>query len=111
MKAGQNSLDNQAKSDVPAAKTFINDDLSDLITKNSFAALNDDMTWSELGFEDNSSQGDKGVHELDSDSDNEVDEYIEFGKLLNTLPLTLFKFLRSLFIFFNLLAKINIRNP
>ncbi|PWA95915.1 histone-fold protein [Artemisia annua] len=55
---------NQAKSDVHAPSVYIQDDLSDIITKNSFGALSDEQS----------------VHVMETDSDNEVDESIEFGK-------------------------------
>ena len=75
------SLDNQVNSEVNATKTFINDNLNYVSTKNSFSALTDDASLSESGFENKLSQEDKGVHQLDSDS--EVDEVLEFGKPSN----------------------------
>lgn len=85
VEAGLNALDNQVNSDVPASSKYIHDDLSDIFTKNSFGALSSDVTSSEFGFEEDSSQENKGVHVVDSDTDNEVDEYIECGKR-NTVP-------------------------
>lgn len=82
---GLNALENQVNSEVPASSKYIHDDLSDIFTKNSFGALSSDVTSSEFGFEEDSSQENKGVHVVDSDTDNEVDEYIECGKR-NTVP-------------------------
>ena len=80
VEAGQSSLDKQVVNNVQAPKKYIHDDLSDIITKNSFTALSDDLISSEFDFEGNTLQGDRGVNVVDDDSDNEVDEYIEFGK-------------------------------
>ena len=78
--ADSNSLENQGKCQVPAPSKYIHDDLSDIVTKNPFGALSDDVFNSEFVSEEDSSKGDKRVHDVDIDSDNEVDEVIEIGK-------------------------------
>ena len=80
VESGITSLDKQVTSDVPSSSKYIHDDLSDIITKNSFGALSGDDPISEFGFEEESSHENIGVHDVESDTDNEVDEYIECGK-------------------------------
>ena len=77
---GQCSLDNQVNTSVQAPRKYIHDDLSDIITKNSFTALSDDLIGSEFDLEANTLQGDRGVTVVDADSDDEVDEHIEVDK-------------------------------
>ena len=71
-------MDNQVNSSVSSPSKYIHDDLSNIVTKNSFGALNDDVISSVFGFEEDSSHVNKGVHVVECDTDNEVDEYIEF---------------------------------
>lgn len=78
--ADSNVVGQQVVSDVPTNKTFIHDDLSDIITKNPFGSLSEVVTDSEFGGDDISFHGDSGVHVVDNESDDEVDEHIECGK-------------------------------
>ena len=75
--AGLDTLDNQPPSNVHVHSKYIHDDLSDIATKNPFSALGDGVI---LGVEEDSVQTDQGVQVVDSESDNEVDEHIEFGE-------------------------------
>ena len=75
--AGQNMVDSQVTHEVHAHTKYIHDDLSDILSKNPFSALGDGVI---LGVEEESSQADQGVHIVDSESDTEVDEHMEFGK-------------------------------
>ena len=75
--AGLDTLENQPPSNVHVHSKYIHDDLSDIATKNPFSALGDGVI---LGLAEDFLQADQGVHVVDSESDNEVDEHIEFGK-------------------------------
>ncbi|PWA58171.1 zinc knuckle CX2CX4HX4C [Artemisia annua] len=78
--AAQDQPVNQAKSGVHTPNKYIHDDLSDIITKNPFGALSEEVTSSELGPEVAPSLGEQSGHVMEIDSDHEVDESIEFGK-------------------------------
>ena len=75
--AGFDTLEYQSPSNVHVQSKYIHDDLSDIATKNPFSTLGDGVI---LGLEEDFVQADQGVHVVDSESDNEVDEHIEFGK-------------------------------
>ena len=79
MHAAQDPV-NQAKSDVHTSNKYIHDDLSDIVTKNPFGSLMDEVTNSEMGPEVGVTQGEQSGHVMEIDSDNEVDESIEVGK-------------------------------
>jgi hypothetical protein len=75
--AGQNKLNKHGTSDVYTHKAYIHDDLSDVVHMNPFSALGDGVI---LGPAEDSSHTDQGVHLVESDSEDEVDEHMEFDK-------------------------------